>query len=165
LFPEAELEVVDLPSPSLEGSCCARAPASGNANKLAASSIEREIETIATFLCSSWPPALTLAPSTKRSCPLISCRFRNAAHAEANEEGVEGRITWKQMRPYRAPPSHPIMATFGYALKCQPIGHGQAQWRRWATRWPGVRSGSCQGHATAPGQLLRAIPLRQGLTP
>jgi hypothetical protein len=68
LLPEAELELVDLPSPSLEGSCCAIAPASGNANKLAASSIEREIETIATFL-PSWPPSSYAATSIKRGGP------------------------------------------------------------------------------------------------
>ena len=89
MFPEAELEAVDLPSPSLEGSCCAIAPAKGNANKLAASIIEREIETIATFLCPSWPPALTLAPFTKRGGLLIGCRFRNAAHAESTWVGVQ----------------------------------------------------------------------------
>jgi hypothetical protein len=54
--PEAELGPVDFPSPEVS-TCCAITPASGNANKLAASSIEREIETIATYL-SDWPPTL-----------------------------------------------------------------------------------------------------------
>jgi len=33
-----------------------------------------------------------------------------------NEGGVEGRVTWSQMKPWRAPASDPIMATSGYAL-------------------------------------------------
>jgi hypothetical protein len=83
LFPEAELEPVALPSPSLEGSCCAIAPASGNANKLAASSIEREIETIATSL--SELAACTYAVTLiKRGGPPTGCLFRNAAHAESS---------------------------------------------------------------------------------
>jgi hypothetical protein len=82
LLPEVELEPVDLPSPSLEGSCCAIAPASGNANKLAASNIEREIETIATSL-SKLAACTYAAPSTKRGEALCGCGFRTAAHAES----------------------------------------------------------------------------------
>ena len=33
-----------------------------------------------------------------------------------NEDGIEGRVTWSQMRPWRAPATDPIMATVGYAL-------------------------------------------------
>ena len=66
----AELEPVD----SLEGSCCAIAPASGNAARAAASSIEREIEIIAI------PP---FAPMETRRV-FVGWRFRTAAHAESS---------------------------------------------------------------------------------
>jgi hypothetical protein len=33
-----------------------------------------------------------------------------------NEAGVEGKVTWSQMRSWRAPATEPIMATLGYAL-------------------------------------------------
>jgi hypothetical protein len=82
LFPEAELEPVALPSPSLEGSCCAIAPASGNANKLAASSTEREIETIATFL-SKLAACSYAATFIKRVGLQPVVLFRNAAHADS----------------------------------------------------------------------------------
>jgi hypothetical protein len=34
--------------------------------------------------------------------------------------------------------------------------------RGWTTRWPGVRSGSCQGHATAPGPAATRHPPTPG---
>ena len=33
-----------------------------------------------------------------------------------NEEGVEGRLTWAQLKPWRAPKNDPIMATYGHVL-------------------------------------------------
>jgi hypothetical protein len=74
---------VDLVPSSLEGSCCAIAPASGNANKLAASSIEREIETIATSL-SKLAACTYAATFIKRGGPPTGCLFRNAARAESS---------------------------------------------------------------------------------
>jgi hypothetical protein len=97
LFPEAELEPVALPSPSLEGSCCAIAPASGNAHKLAASSIEREIETIATSL-SELAACTYAATFIKRGGPPTGCLFRNAAHAESS--WVRSNV-WRQQRARR----------------------------------------------------------------
>jgi hypothetical protein len=33
-----------------------------------------------------------------------------------NEEGAEGRVTWSQMKPWRAPKNDPIMASYGHVL-------------------------------------------------
>ena len=39
-------------------------------------------------------------------------RVRNAKEGEV----IEGRITWAQMKPWRAPKNDPVMATYGYAV-------------------------------------------------
>jgi hypothetical protein len=33
-----------------------------------------------------------------------------------NADGVEGRVTWAQTRPWRAPRNDPVMVTYGYAV-------------------------------------------------
>ena len=48
-----------------------------------------------------------------------------------NEAGVEGRVTWAQMKAWRAPKSSPILATYGYALTpdtSQSLTRGAAIW-------------------------------------